>query len=210
MLLHKSRKLILALALVPFALGATPAFAVAEVGQPAPDFTATDIKGNEVKLSDLKGKNVVLEWTNQECPFVVKHYKSGNMQAVQKTATEGGAVWISINSSAPGMQGNTTAEEAVKIETDAGVHSTNRILDPNGDIGQLYGAKTTPHMFVINAEGNVAYAGAIDSVADADPASIAGASNYVLAALDDLKAGNPVQTPTTTPYGCGVKYKATN
>ncbi len=210
MLLNKSRKLILALALVPFALGATPAFAAAEVGQPAPDFTATDIKGNEVKLSDLKGKNVVLEWTNQECPFVVKHYKSGNMQATQKTATEGGAVWISINSSAPGMQGNTTAEEAVKIETDAGVHSTNRILDPNGDIGQLYGAKTTPHMFVINAEGNVAYAGAIDSVADADPASIAGASNYVLAALDDLKAGKPVQTPTTTPYGCGVKYKATN
>ena len=119
MLLNKSRKLILALALVPFALGATPAFAAAEVGQPAPDFTATDIKGNEVKLSDLKGKNVVLEWTNQECPFVVKHYKSGNMQATQKTATEGGAVWISINSSAPGMQGNTTAEEAVKIETDA-------------------------------------------------------------------------------------------
>ena len=210
MLLNKSRKLILALALVPFALGATPAFAAAEVGQPAPDFTATDIKGNEVKLSDLKGKNVVLEWTNQECPFVVKHYKSGNMQATQKTATEGGAVWISINSSAPGMQGNTTAEEAVKIETDAGVHSTNRILDPNGDIGQLYGAKTTSHMFVINAEGNVAYAGAIDSVADADPASIAGASNYVLAALDDLKAGKPVQTPTTAPYGCGVKYKATN
>lgn len=210
MLLHKSRKLILALALVPFALGATPAFAAAEVGQPAPDFTATDIKGNTVKLSDLKGKNVVLEWTNQECPFVVKHYKTGNMQAAQKKATEGGAVWISINSSAPGMQGNTTAEEALKIETEAGVHSTNRILDPSGEIGQLYGAKTTPHMFVIDKEGTLAYAGAIDDKPDADSASIEGAKNYVLAALDDLSAGKPVETPSTASYGCGVKYKATN
>ncbi len=210
MLLHKSRKLILALVLVPFALGATPAFAAAEVGKPAPDFTATDIKGNAVKLSDLKGKNVVLEWTNQECPFVVKHYKSGNMQATQQKATEGGAVWIAINSSAPGMQGNVTAEQAVKIEEEVGAHETNRILDPSGEIGQLYGAKTTPHMFVIDKEGTLAYAGAIDDKPDADPASVEGAKNYVLAALDDLNAGKPVETPTTASYGCGVKYKATN
>lgn len=207
MLFRSPRKLIMALALVPFAMGATPAFANAEVGKPAPDFTATDIQGNMVKLSDLKGKNVVLEWTNQECPFVVKHYKSGNMQETQKTATEGGAVWISINSSAPGMQGNTSAEEAAKIETEAGVHSSHRILDESGEIGNLYGAKTTPHMFVINAEGTVAYAGAIDSVPDADPASVKDATNYVLAALNDLNAGKDVATPSTPPYGCGVKYK---
>lgn len=210
MLFKSPRKFIMALAFVPLAFGVTPAFAAAEVGKPAPDFTATDIKGNAVKLSDLKGKNVVLEWTNHECPFVVKHYESGNMQAAQKTATEGGAVWIAINSSAPGMQGNTTPEQAAKIEMDAGVASSHRILDESGEIGQLYGAKTTPHMFVINAEGNVAYAGAIDSVPDTKAESIEGATNYVLAALDEIKAGKPVTTASTTPYGCGVKYKASN
>lgn len=210
MLFRSPRKFIMALAFVPMAFGSGPVWANAEVGQPAPDFAATDIKGNTVKLSDLKGKNVVLEWTNHECPFVVKHYKSGNMQATQQKATEDGAVWITINSSAPGMQGNTTAEEAAKLETDAGAHATSRILDESGEIGQLYGAKTTPHMFVIDAEGNIAYAGAIDSVPDADAASIAGATNYVLAALDDLSAGKPVTTPTSTPYGCGVKYKTSN
>lgn len=200
----------MALAFVPFALGVTPAFAAAEVGKPAPDFTATDIKGNEVKLSDLKGKNVVLEWTNNECPFVKKHYGSGNMQATQQKATEDGAVWVSIVSSAPGMQGNVTAEEAMKIEEEVGAHDTNRILDPSGEIGQLYGAKTTPHMFVIDKEGVLAYAGAIDDKPDADPASVKDAKNYVLAALDDLNAGKAVETPTTAPYGCGVKYKTTN
>ena len=210
MLFKSPKKFIMALAFVPFAIGAVPALAAVEVGRPAPDFSATDIKGNEVKLSDLKGKDVVLEWTNQECPFVVKHYKSGNMQAAQKKATDGGAIWISINSSAPGMQGNVTPEEAVRIEQEAGTHATHRILDESGDIGREYGAKTTPHMFVINKEGVLAYAGAIDDKPDADPASVEGAKNYVLAALDELSAGKEVSTPSTPAYGCGVKYKTTN
>ncbi len=185
---------------------AMPVYAAPQIGQPAPDFTATDIDGNEFTLSELKGKKVILEWTNNQCPFVVKHYGSGNMQATQKAATDKGAVWVSIVSSGEGMQGNVTSEEARAIMTEADAHPSAKILDPSGTIGHLYEAQTTPHMFVIDEEGILAYAGAIDSKSSPNPKSIETATNYVLAALDDLDAGRPVATSQTQPYGCAVKY----
>lgn len=199
------RKILPLLAVVLLGFSA-PAFAAPEIGKPAPDFTATSIDGTSVTLSSYKGKTVVLEWTNHLCPFVVKHYGAGNMQKTQKTAVEGGAVWLSIVSSAPGKEGHVTAEEAKKIVADSGAMATARILDEKGEIGQMYGAKTTPHMFVIDKDGVLAYAGAIDDNSSSDPKTIEGAKNYVLAALEDLAAGRPVQTAQSEPYGCGVKY----
>ncbi len=184
----------------------TPAFAAPEIGKPAPDFTAKDIEGKDFKLSDHKGKIVVLEWSNHECPYVVKHYGSGNMQKIQKTALDQGAEWVTIVSSAPGRQGNVSAEEAKKIATDAGANFTAKIMDESGAIGKAYDAKTTPHMFVIDKEGTLAYAGAIDDDPSPRPESVQTAKNYVLAALNDLAAGTPVQTPSPQSYGCAVKY----
>jgi peroxiredoxin len=183
-----------------------PAFAAPEIGKLAPDFTAKDIDGKDFKLSDHKGKIVVLEWSNHECPYVVKHYSSGNMQKTQKAALDQGAEWVTIVSSAPGRQGNVSAEEAKKIATDAGASYTAKIMDENGAIGKAYDAKTTPHMFVIDKEGTLAYAGAIDDDPSPRPESVQTAKNYVLAALSDLAAGTPVQTPTSQSYGCAVKY----
>lgn len=204
----------LAVGLIPLASGwiTTPSVQAsievdkAEVGKMAPDFNATDINGETIKLSDLKGKNVVLEWTNHQCPFVVKHYSTGNMQKVQKTATEDGAVWISIVSSAPGKQGNINAEEAMGIAKEKNINATTKILDPSGEIGALYNAKTTPHMYVINKEGVLAYAGAIDDTPSPNPSTVEGAKNFVLAALDDLNADRDVKVSNTVPYGCSVKY----
>lgn len=180
--------------------------AAVEIDQMAPDFTATDTNGIERTLSDYKGQNVVLEWSNNECPFVKKHYDSGNMQKIQKEATDGGAIWLTIVSSAEGKQGAVTADEANKIMEEADAQSTARILDKSGEIGKLYDAKTTPHMFIINKEGKIAYMGAIDSDSSFKPASIEGATNYVKAALDSLNAGEPIKVTETQPYGCGVKY----
>lgn len=198
----------LALAFVPLALGwvSVPVQASVEIGEAAPTFTATDIHGNDFNLEDHKGKIVVLEWTNHLCPFVKKHYGTKNMQNTQKTATDNGVVWVSIVSSAEGNQGYVSAEEAIAIEKEVGAHATTRILDPSGEIGKLYAAKTTPHMFVISTEGNVAYAGAIDSNPSPSPDAVEGATNLVLAALDDLSAGRVVKVPRTAPYGCSVKY----
>ena len=176
------------------------------VGEPAPNFTAVDTNGVEHSLSDFKGKNVVLEWSNHDCPFVIKHYSVNNMQKLQKEATDNGAVWLTIVSSAEGKQGATTAEEANKIMEEKGTHSTARILDPSGEIGKLYDAKTTPHMFVIDKEGVLAYAGAIDSDSNFKAESIEGATNYVTEALTALDAGEPVKVASTKPYGCSVKY----
>lgn len=178
----------------------------AEVGKIAPEFEAVDINGESIRLADFKGKNVVLEWTNHLCPFVVKHYDTGNMQKVQKAATDDGAIWISIVSSSPGKQGNISSEEANKIIEQKDAHPTTQILDPNGEIGRLYNAKTTPHMFVIDKEGKLAYAGAIDDSPSPSPSSVEGAKNLVLAALDDMNAGRAVSVSNTVPYGCSVKY----
>jgi peroxiredoxin len=176
------------------------------VGEPAPNFTAVDTNGVEHSLSDFKGKNVVLEWSNHECPFVVKHYEPGNMQKLQKEATENGTIWLTIVSSAEGKQGSTTAAEANKIMEEVGAMSTARFLDPTGEIGKLYEAKTTPHMFVIDKEGTLAYAGAIDSDSSFSQESIKGATNYVTDALAALEAGEEIKVTSTKPYGCSVKY----
>ena len=189
------------------ALLAVPAFAAApEVGQAAPDFTGVDTNGNEVSLSDFRGKPVVLEWSNAECPFVVKHYDSGNMQTLQKEATDNDVVWLTIVSSAEGKQGYTTGEEANTYMEEVKAASTARILDSSGEIGKLYDAKTTPHMFVVDEEGILVYAGAIDSDKSFKPEAIDGAENYVAAALASLEADEPIKVASTKPYGCSVKY----
>jgi len=183
------------------------ASATAKVGEPAPDFTAKDIDGKERKLSEFKGKMVVLEWHNQGCPFVKKHYGSGNMQKLQKELTGQGVVWLTVISSAPGKQGFVTATEEQTYLKDQKASPTDVLLDPDGKVGHLYGAKTTPHMFLVDAKGTLLYDGAIDDNSSADPDDVATAKNYVLAAYQEAKAGKPVTVGTTAPYGCSVKYK---
>jgi len=182
------------------------ALAAPTVGQPAPAFTGKDMHGKTVNLADLKGKYVVLEWHNQGCPFVVKHYESGNMQKLQKELTGQGAAWITVISSAPGKQGHVTAAEEEAYLKAQNATPTDVVFDEDGKIGQAYGAKTTPHMFVIDDKGTLVYAGAIDDKASTDKADVAGATNYVQAAYTEAKAGQPVKTPSTAPYGCSVKY----
>jgi peroxiredoxin len=178
----------------------------AQVGSPAPDFTLTDSAGKAVSLSNFKGKAVVLEWTNPGCPFVVKHYGSGNMQKLQKEAVNQGVVWLSICSSAPGKQGHMTPAEAAKTCDEKGSNATAYLLDEDGKVGRLYNAKRTPEMYVINPEGILVYHGAIDDKKSPDPADIPAAKNHVAAALDEVLAGKPVSTPATEAYGCSVKY----
>jgi cytochrome oxidase Cu insertion factor (SCO1/SenC/PrrC family) len=181
----------------------TPA---AEVGQAAPGFSLTDINGRIHNLSDYRGKTVILEWVNPECPFVVKHYASGNLPATQKAATTDGVVWLAINSGRPGAQGDFDPAQVEKWAKATGAAFTAYIRDQGGQVGRLYGAKTTPHMYVITADGTLVYNGAIDSIRSANKADIAKAENYVNSALAAVKAGRPVKTPTSQPYGCSVKY----
>ena len=183
------------------------AFDPPPVGSAAPDFSLTDASGKTHSLSQYKGKTVVLEWFNPECPFVKKHYGSGNMQKLQEEFTAKGVVWLSIDSSAPGLEGHLTADQAnVKI-TEWKTKQTAFVLDPDGKAGQAYGAKNTPHMFVINPEGKIVYEGAIDSKASANPSDIPSATNYVKVALEESLAGKTVTNANTKPYGCSVKYK---
>jgi peroxiredoxin len=177
------------------------------VGTTAPDFSLTDSKGKTQSVSQYKGKYVVLEWFNPECPFVKKHYGSGNMQKLQEEFTAKGVVWLSIDSSAPGLEGNLTAEQANAKMTEWKTKQTALVLDPDGKAGRSYGAKNTPHMFVINPEGKIVYEGAIDSKATPNPADIASSTNYVKVALDESLAGKTVTNANTKPYGCSVKYK---
>jgi peroxiredoxin len=182
------------------------AHAESTVGKPAPDFTLKDTSGKEHKLADLKGKYVVLEWVNYGCPFVKKHYDSNNMQALQKDAADKGVVWLSICSSAPGKQGHFPPAEAAEKTKAYGAASAGYLIDEDGTVGKLYGAKTTPDMFVINPEGVLIYKGAIDDNNSPDAAVIKDSKNYVMAALTEALAGQPVSTSSTKPYGCGVKY----
>lgn len=182
------------------------ATAAPQVGQAAPEFTLTDSTGTSHKLSDFKGKFVVLEWLNHGCPFVKKHYDGGNMQKLQTDYTGKGVVWLSIVSSAPGKQGHMSPEETNAAKAEKNSAATAILLDEDGKVGRLYDAKTTPQMFVINPEGTLVYAGAIDSVKSTDAADVADAKNYVAATLDEAMAGKPVSEPSTTPYGCSVKY----
>lgn len=190
------------------ALLSTAALAMPIVGKPAPDFTATDaLSGKVIHLADFKGKAVVLESTNPGCPFVKKHYDSGNMQKLQEAATKDGVIWISFNSSAKGKEGYlSTAKDAQNSVSEHEAHPSYYVLDPEGSLGHLYDAKTTPHMYVIDKTGTLVYMGAIDDKATADPDDITGAKNYVTDALAALKAGKPVATKQTKPYGCFVKY----
>ncbi|GHA80348.1 thioredoxin family protein [Cognatilysobacter bugurensis] len=188
------------------AANATAAASAATVGQPAPAFQLVDSTGKKHALADYAGRTVVLEWTNHECPFVKKHYGSGNMQAQQRKATADGVVWLSINSSAPGKQGNVDGAAAEKVRKDARAVQTAYLLDPTGATGRAYGAKTTPHMYVIDPKGVLRYAGGIDSIQSANADDIAKATQYVPQALAELSAGKPVSVSVTRPYGCSVKY----
>ena len=187
-------------------LAAGPALAAPAIGQPAPAFTIKDGAGQTRSLPEFKGKTVVLEWTNAGCPYVQKHYKSGNMQALQKSATKDGVVWLTLVSSAPGKQGYVSPAEAKTWKTSSGAGSTALLLDPGGQVGKAYDARTTPHMYVVDKSGKLAYMGGIDDKPVADPSSLKGAKNYVTAALSDIKAGRAVATPVSKPYGCSVKY----
>ncbi|MFG6443383.1 redoxin domain-containing protein [Roseateles sp. LKC17W] len=195
------RSLIAAALAAPLLAGAN-----VNVDAPAPAFTATTADGKTVNLADFKGKTVVLEWTNHDCPFVKKHYGSGNMQSQQKDAAAQGVVWLQVISSAPGQQGHVDGAAAKKLNTDRGAAPAATLLDPKGELGKLYGAQTTPHMYVIKGDGTLAYKGGIDSIASAKADDIAKAEPYVKLALADVAAGKKVEKASTRPYGCSVKY----
>lgn len=182
------------------------AAAVVAIGDQAPDFTLRDINGQAHRLSDYKNKIVVLEWVNPECPFVGKHYRSGNIPKLQQDATSSGVVWLSINTGRPGAQGVFDAPGQIAWAKSVNAAPTAYLRDPDGKVGRLYGAKTTPHMYVITSEGTLAYNGAIDSIRSADATDIAKAENYVASALDAVSNGRPVKKATSQPYGCSVKY----
>lgn len=193
--------------LVLLALCAAPALiSAARVGDAAPNFSGIASNGKTFHLSDYRGKYVVLEWHNNGCPFVRKQYNSGNMQRLQKQWTGQGVVWFTILSSAPGKQGYVTADEENDYMAKMQAAPTAALLDPSGNIGHLYDAKTSPHMFVINPQGVLIYDGAIDDKPTPDLSDVPGATNYVSLALEQAMAGKPVATPTTRPYGCSVKY----
>jgi alkyl hydroperoxide reductase subunit AhpC len=181
--------------------------AAAKAGDAAPEFTATASTGKTVRLADYRGKYIVLEWHNNGCPYVGKHYNSGNMQRLQKQWTSRGVVWFTVLSSAPGKQGYATAAEENNYLVKMQAAPTAALLDPTGEIGHLYDAKTSPQMVVINPQGVVIYSGAIDDRPTTDLQDVQGATNYVSLALEQAMAGKPVQTPVTRPYGCSVKYR---
>jgi peroxiredoxin len=182
------------------------AFAI-RVGDPAPGFTAVDSNGKQQHLSDYKGKFVVLEWHNQGCPYTKKHYESGNMQRLQKEWTAKGVVWLTVISSAQGMQGFVTPSQENQYLKTMNAEPTAVLMDPGGSLGHLYGAKTTPHMFIIDPTGTLIYNGAIDDHSSSDQSDISKSRNYVSAALQEAMAGKPVTASATPPYGCSVKYK---
>lgn len=188
--------------------GIAPALAAPAVGQAAPSFVAVDSKGQQHKLADFKGKVVVLEWTNHECPYVQKHYKSSNMQNLQKQAKQAGVVWLSVISSAPGEQGHVAGAKADELTAGRQALPTAVLLDPQGGIGKSYDARTTPHMYVIDAKGILRYAGGIDSIASNKPADIEKADPLFKTALESVLKGENVAQPVTRPYGCSVKYKS--
>jgi hypothetical protein len=183
------------------AAGAAP-----QIGQPAPDFSATDSKGASVRLSDYLGKIVVLEWTNADCPYTRKHYNSGNMQSVQGLAQKSGVIWLTVISSAPGKQGYVNGAAADALTVSRKAMPTEVLLDPSGGVARLYAAKTTPHMFVIDAKGTLQYMGGIDSIATSDEADIPRAEPYLKEAMLEVVQSKPVAHPVTKPYGCSIKY----
>ena len=184
----------------------SPALAKVVTGEAAPDVRVLDSNGDERSLSEFKGQDVVLEWTNHKCPYVQKHYGSDNMQNLQKRASADGVAWLSVISSAPGKQGHVSGETANQLSENRGASPTAILMDEAGTAGRLYAAKTTPHMYIVNKEGTLVYQGAIDSIPSANPSTIAEATNYVTAALDAMKAGTAIEVTDSQPYGCTVKY----
>jgi peroxiredoxin len=187
-------------------LAALPAAAAPQIGPAAPDFTAVDSDGRTVRLADLRGKVVVLEWTNDGCPFVAKWYGGGAMQSLQRDAAARGAVWLSVISSAPGQQGFADGARANQLTADRKAAPAHVLLDPTGALGHLYGAMTTPHLFVVAADGRLAYMGGADSIASTRVEDLATAEPYAREAIDAVTAGRPVANAVTRPYGCSVKY----
>ena len=184
----------------------TAVAAAPEIGAPAPDFTVVASHGQTHSLADFAGKNIILEWTNHECPFVVKHYGSDNMQELQQHFGEAEVVWLTVISSKPGSQGHVSPEQANELTTNRGAHPTAVLLDESGDMGRAYDAKVTPHMYVIGTDGNLLYMGGIDSIPTANPADIPRAEPYLANAANEVLAGQPVSKPVTRPYGCSIKY----
>lgn len=187
-------------------LATDTASAQAVVGQPAPAFSTTDTSGKPVALADYKGKHVVLEWVNPHCPFVKKHYNSGNMPATQKSATEKGVVWLAVASTAKDSDEYMQPAELKTWLAGQNASPTTALMDPDGKVGRAYGARTTPHMYLIDPQGKLIYAGAIDSKPSTNPADIKTATNYVNQAVGEALAGKPISQPTTRAYGCSVKY----
>jgi peroxiredoxin len=198
-----SRRILIAIALAALA---APARAAPEIDAPAPAFSAADETGKLRALADFKGKVVVLEWTSDACPYSHKHYDSGNMQRLQKTATRDGVVWLTVITDAPGSAGYMSPEQVRRWKRKVGSHATAVLIDADARVARAYEAKTTPHMFVVDRAGRLAYMGGIDDRPYVDPASLKGATNYVALALADLKARRPIAHPVTRPYGCSVKY----
>ena len=203
----RSKTTLLLMTAFLFTTGVTLYAAEAVIGEKAPGFSLTDTSGNERTLSDFDDKYVVLEWLNHDCPFVRKHYDSGNMQKLQKTYVEKDVVWLSICSSAPGKQGYYEPEAANQLTEDKGAAPTAVLLDPDGTVGKQFGAKVTPHMFVIDPEGVLIYQGAIDDIPSPRSSDVAVAHNYVAGVLDAAMSGVAIERTSTKPYGCGVKYK---
>jgi cytochrome oxidase Cu insertion factor (SCO1/SenC/PrrC family) len=208
--MRRSRNLLVLAALSAAALASAPRLmaqsANPAIGAPAPEFTLVDTYGNEHSLADFRGEWVVLEWLNYGCPYVKKHYNSGNMQGLQEAYGAKGVNWLAIVSSAPGKQGYYEPAEMNEMNEKMGQKSKAVLLDPEGKVGRLYNAQTTPQMVIIDPEGKLLYNGAIDDKPSSRPESLEGAHNYLAAGLDEAMAGQPVSVPTTKPYGCSVKY----
>lgn len=203
------RKLIFqSLLTATIALAPLTVFAAAELDKPAPAFSATSADGKTVDLNSYRGKTVVLEWTNADCPFVKKHYESGNIPKLQQEATAQGVVWLQVISSAPGAQGFVDGPTAIKLNQFRDAKPTATLLDSDGKIGKAYGAQTTPHIFIVDAKGQLIYKGGIDSIPSADKGDIAKADNYVRDALGEIATGKKISNPSTKPYGCSVKYQS--
>lgn len=195
-----------ALACAAVLASSSPAAAKVVIGEAAPDVLVLDSNGDERSLSEFKGQDVVLEWTNHKCPYVKKHYGSDNMQNLQKRAATDGVVWLTVISSAPGKKGYVSGEKANELSQKRGATPTAVLLDEAGTADRLYAAKTTPHMYIVDKAGVLQYQGAIDSIPSSNPRKIAEATNYVTAALDSINAGTPIEMTKNQPYGCSVKY----
>ena len=188
--------------------GTGAALAVASVGQPAPAFTATDTSGKTVSLADFKGKHVVLEWVNPGCPYVVKHYGSANMQGTQKEATAKGVVWLAVNSTAADHGDYKAPAAMAQWMQGHKAAATATLMDADGKLGKAYGARTTPHLYIVDPKGLLVYAGGIDNKPSSNPADVASATNHVKVALNEALAGKAISQAATRPYGCSVKYSS--